>query len=53
MPMWWRVSMTVRGKEIVTQGSGGGGREIQLLGPEVSIVAIGSKYQAMLRQRCC
>ena len=42
--------MTVRGKEIVTKGSGGGGREIYLLGPQVSLLAIGNKNRVMLRQ---
>ena len=42
--------MTVRGKEMGTKESGGGGREIYLLGPQVSILAIGNKYKVMLRQ---
>ena len=43
--------MAVRGKGTVTRGSGGGGREIYLLSPQVNILAIGNKYKVMSRHR--
>ena len=43
--------MTARGNEYVTRGSGGGGREIYLVGPQVGLLAIGNESKVKLQQQ--